>query len=116
AYRVLNAPMSQNAKLVYLTLVANGEMNVQQIEIETSKGRYFPQSCVSSAIRRLYDSGYLNVRVEGRFRYYSINHEQVARINRIASQLIGWPEKVTEIKDRSGKIRSIGKRRKLSNV
>ena len=94
AHRMLSCPLDGNRRTIMGVMEGRGEMNVTEIEILVNKSVRMPQTCVSMAILSLAEHGYLNVRREGKYRYYSINVAHIEKVNRIVTQLITHPEKI----------------------
>lgn len=75
------------------------EMSAGQIEemINERSQPYLPQSCVSMTLNRLLEAGYVNVKPIGSRRWYTVNYDQIEKVNRIAKALNTMPVKVKAI-------------------
>ena len=73
AYKIFLGTMSSESRLKIITLLRKGKKNVSEIMAELK----MDQTAVSHDLARLKRCGFVNVKVDGKFRYYELNNKTI---------------------------------------
>ena len=73
AYKIFFGTLVSESRLKIINLLRNGKKNVSEIMTEFEAD----QTAVSHDLARLRECGFVNVEIDGKFRYYSLNEKTI---------------------------------------
>ena len=73
AYKIFFGTLVSESRLKIINLLRKGKKNVSEIMSELG----MDQTAVSHDLRRLRECGFVNVEIDGKFRYYTLDQEAI---------------------------------------
>ena len=79
AYKIFFGTLTSESRLRIINLLRNGRKNVSEIISELGSDK----TAVSHDLARLKKCGFVNVEIEGKYRYYALNQETIKPLMKI---------------------------------
>jgi DNA-binding transcriptional ArsR family regulator len=79
AYKIFFGTLVSESRLKIINLLRKGKKNVTQLVEELG----MEQTAVSHDLARLKDCGFVDVKIEGKFRYYSLNENTIGPLMKL---------------------------------
>lgn len=82
AYKIFFGTLVSEPRLKIINLLRGGRKNVSEIIAELKIG----QTSVSHNLARLKQCGFVNIKTEGKYRYYSLNETTIAPLMKLIEE------------------------------